>query len=102
ISLYSRRLDSRKRHSMLTHYLKTSTTQRHYLCGTTGSYLDEFSRWLEQRGYQQSCICRRLRRAHRGVFCISDLWQQLAESERSALSPVLVDVIPPASAPLLH
>jgi hypothetical protein len=50
---------------MLTHYPKKSTTQRHDLCGTTDSYLEEFSRWLEQRGYQQSCLCRRLRGAHR-------------------------------------
>jgi integrase/recombinase XerD len=50
---------------MLTHSFKTSTTQRHDLCGTTGAYLEEFSRWLAQRGYQQACLCRRLRGAHR-------------------------------------
>src|SRR5262252_9603923 len=50
---------------MLTHSLKTSTTQWHDLCGTIGAYLEELSRCLAQRGYQQACLCRRLRGAHR-------------------------------------
>ena len=50
---------------MLIHSLKKSKTQRQSLCGTTGAYLEEFRRWLAQRGYQQACLCRRLRGAHR-------------------------------------
>jgi site-specific recombinase XerD len=50
---------------MLTHYLKEPKTQRHYLGGIAGPYLDEFSRWLAQHGYQRCCIRRRLRGAHR-------------------------------------
>lgn len=50
---------------MLTHYLKAPRTQRQYRCGIAGPYLDEFSRWFEQRGYQRGCIRRRLRGAHR-------------------------------------
>ncbi len=50
---------------MLTHYLKEPKTQRHYLGGIAGPYLDEFSRWLAQHGYRRCCICRRLRGAHR-------------------------------------
>ena len=50
---------------MLTHYLKKSKTQRRYRGGIAGPYLDEFSRWFEQRGYRRVCIRRRLRGAHR-------------------------------------
>jgi hypothetical protein len=50
---------------MLTHYFKEPKTQRHYLGGSAGPYLDEFSRWLAQHGYQRCCIRRRLRGAHR-------------------------------------
>jgi site-specific recombinase XerD len=50
---------------MLTYYLKESETQRQYRFGPVGPYLDEFTRWLEQRGYRRCCIRRYLRGAHR-------------------------------------
>jgi integrase/recombinase XerD len=71
---------------MLTHYLKKSKTQRRDLCGITGSYLDEFSRWLEQRGYQQSCIRRRLRGAHRLSMWAEEAAIPLPELNEQALA----------------
>jgi hypothetical protein len=41
---------------MLTYYLKEPGTQRQYRCGPVGPYLDEFTRWLEQRGYRCCCL----------------------------------------------
>ena len=71
---------------MLTHYLKTSTTQRYDLCGTTGSYLEEFSRWLEQRGYRPYCLCRRLRGAHRLLVWAEEARITLPELNDQALA----------------
>src|SRR6266446_2441442 len=50
---------------MLIDYLKEPGTQRQYRFGPVGPYLDEFTRWLEQRGYRRCCIRRYLRGAHR-------------------------------------
>ena len=70
---------------MLTHYLKEPKTQRHYRCGIAGPYLDEFSRWLEQRGYQRCCIRRRLRGAHRLSMWVEKTGVPLSELNEQAL-----------------
>jgi len=70
---------------MLTHYLKEPKTQRHYGCGIAGPYLDEFSRWLEQRGYQRCCIRRRLRGAHRLSMWVEKTGVPLSELNEQAL-----------------
>ena len=70
---------------MLTHHLKEPKTQRHYGCGIAGPYLDEFSRWLEQRGYQRCCIRRRLRGAHRLSMWVEKTGVPLSELNEQAL-----------------
>jgi hypothetical protein len=70
---------------MLTHYLKEPKTQRYYRCGIAGPYLDEFSRWLEQRGYQRCCIRRRLRGAHRLSLWAEKTGVPLSELNEQAL-----------------
>jgi len=70
---------------MLTHHLKEPKTQRHYRCGIAGPYLDAFSRWLEQRGYQRCCIRRRLRGAHRLSMWVEKTGVPLSELNEQAL-----------------
>ena len=41
---------------MLTTYFKRQTTQATYYAGLTGPYLDIFTQWLEQHGYQPETI----------------------------------------------
>jgi hypothetical protein len=48
---------------MLTTYFKRQTTQATYYSGPAGPYLDEFTNWLEQRGYRHETIRHRLRGA---------------------------------------
>ena len=50
---------------MLTTYFKRPTTQSAYYSGPAGPYLDGFSDWLAQRGYQHETVCHRLHGAAR-------------------------------------
>jgi site-specific recombinase XerD len=70
---------------MLTHYLKRPETQRQYRSGIAGPYLDEFSTWLERRGYQRCCIRRQLRGAHRLSMWAEKTQVRLAELDEQAL-----------------
>ncbi len=45
---------------MLTTYFKHPTTQTAYYSGPAGPYLDGFSDWLAQRGYQHETVRHRL------------------------------------------
>ncbi|MGI9305648.1 MAG: tyrosine-type recombinase/integrase [Gammaproteobacteria bacterium] len=48
---------------MLTTYFKRQTTLASYYAGPAGPYLDDFTDWLAQRGYQHECIRGRVRGA---------------------------------------
>lgn len=48
---------------MLTTYFKRQTTQATYYTEPAGPYLDDFTDWLTQRGYQHETIRRRLQGA---------------------------------------
>lgn len=46
---------------MLTTYFKSLPTLARYRSGLAGPYLDEFSSWLANRGYQRISIRRHVR-----------------------------------------
>jgi len=46
---------------MLTSYFKSSRTMARYRSGLAGPYLDDFSRWLESRGYVRTRIRHHIR-----------------------------------------
>jgi hypothetical protein len=48
---------------MLTTYFKRQTTLATYYAGPAGPYLDDFTDWLAQRGYQLENIRRRVQGA---------------------------------------
>ncbi len=48
---------------MLENYFKRECTRQYYYAGSAGPYLDEFSRWLNETGYQFLTIRRHIRGA---------------------------------------
>lgn len=48
---------------MLTTYFTRKSTLTTYYSGPAGPYLDDFTNWLDQRGYKPQCICIRVRGA---------------------------------------
>ena len=71
---------------MLTTYLKRQTTRATYYAGPAGPYLDEFTHWLEQRGYLHETIRRRLQGA---AQCVT--WAQTAGCHLRSLSPTALE-----------
>jgi hypothetical protein len=67
---------------MLTTYFKRQTTQAAYYSGPAGLYLDEFTNWLEQRGYRYETIRYRLQGAAQLVA-----WAQSTGCNLPSLSP---------------
>ncbi|MDH3602063.1 MAG: tyrosine-type recombinase/integrase [Candidatus Tectomicrobia bacterium] len=71
---------------MLTTYFKRQTTQATYYSGPAGPYLDEFTHWLEQRGYLHETIRRRLQGAAQFI-----IWAQVTGCNPPSLSPATLD-----------
>jgi len=71
---------------MLTTYLKRQTTRATYYSGPAGPYLDEFTHWLEQRGYLHETIRRRLHGAAQFVT-----WAQTTGCPLRSLSPTTLE-----------
>jgi len=71
---------------MLTTYFKRQTTQATYYSGPAGPYLDEFTNWLEQRGYRHETIRYRLQGAAQFVT-----WAQTTGCNLPSLSPATLD-----------
>ena len=71
---------------MLTTYFKRQTTCATYYAGPAGSYLDEFTDWLAQRGYRQETIRNRLQGASQ--LCT---WVRTNGIRLQSLSPRALD-----------
>jgi site-specific recombinase XerD len=71
---------------MLTTYFKRQTTQATYYSGPAGPYLDEFTNWLEQRGYRHETIRYRLQGAAQFVA-----WAQTTGCYLPSLSSDILD-----------
>lgn len=71
---------------MLATYFKRRTTQATYYSGPAGPYLDAFTNWLEQRGYQHETIRDRLQGAAQFVA-----WVQTTGCHLPSLSPAILD-----------
>jgi integrase/recombinase XerD len=67
---------------MLTTYFERQTTRETYYSGPAGPYLDEFTHWLEKRGYRHEPIRRRLQGAAQFVT-----WAQTIGCNLQSLSP---------------